>query len=302
MEEIIDKIILENEEIFGEKETTRYRINSGFTNLIYVVNDKYIIKICINEKNEANFLKEITYYMFNGKNKNIPQLWKYDVTKEIVPYFYEIIQKLDGNTLYHYWYRFDEEKREEIFKQLSEVLQTVHKKYEERYNYVEVVQKQLNKLLQACMKNLIFSEYEENQIKFIINNMDVYFEDCVLYKVHGDLHFDNILYDNITGKIKIIDFETITIAPIDYSLNKIYRMTIEPWKWASEETDKLTKIEDYKNISIYIQRYFPEISNEKYLKERQLIYALQDELKILSKFPNDLQTKKKVLEICNCMK
>lgn len=300
MEEIIDKIILENEEILGKHET-RYRVNTGFTNLIYVVNDKYIIKICINEKNEANFLKEITYYMFNGDNPNIPQLYKYDVTKKVVPYFYQIIQKLEGNTLYHFWYRFDEEKREEIIKQLSEVLQTIHKKYEERYDYVEAIQRNLNKMLQNCMKNLIFSEYEERKIRFIINNLDPYFEGRELYKVHGDLHFDNIIYDNITGKIKIIDFETITIAPLDYSLNKIYRMTVEPWKWASEETDKLTKIEDYKNLSIYLQRYFPEISNEKYLKQRQLIYSLQDQLNIMSKFPNDLETKKNILEICKYM-
>lgn len=301
MEEIIDKIMLENENILG-KYDTRYRVNSGFTNLIYVVNDKYVIKICINENNEANFLKEITYYMFNGDNLDIPKLYKYDVTKKVVPYFYEIIQKLDGNTLYHYWYRFDEEKREEIFEQLSEILQKLHKRYEERYDYVGMLQKQLNKSLQSCMRNLIFSEYEERQIKFIINNADTYFEGAELYKVHGDLHFDNILYDNVTGKIKIIDFETITIAPIDYSLNKIFRMAIEPWKWASEETDKLTKIEDYKNIQLYIQRYFPEISNTRYLKERQLIYALQDTLSVMQKFPNDLDNKKRVLEICKYMK
>ena len=47
MEFIIDNIIKLNEDIFGKNPNVE-KINVGFTNAIYNVNNKFIIKICTN--------------------------------------------------------------------------------------------------------------------------------------------------------------------------------------------------------------------------------------------------------------
>ena len=46
MQEIINKIVKQNKSLFGDNPNID-KINVGFTNTIYSVNDKYIIKILV---------------------------------------------------------------------------------------------------------------------------------------------------------------------------------------------------------------------------------------------------------------
>ena len=87
MKEVITKIINHNLNLFKENSIVK-KINVGFTNTVYEVNDKYIVKICTNEDNEKNFENEITFYKENESNKNIPKLYKSDTSKEIIPFYY----------------------------------------------------------------------------------------------------------------------------------------------------------------------------------------------------------------------
>ena len=52
-EEKID--VKEIEEIIGEPVQRIEKITYGFTNEIYSINGRYILKICINERNRENF-------------------------------------------------------------------------------------------------------------------------------------------------------------------------------------------------------------------------------------------------------
>ena len=61
MQIIIDNIIKLSEDIFGKNPNIE-KINVGFTNTIYDVDNKFIIKICTNIHNEENFKKEIEFY------------------------------------------------------------------------------------------------------------------------------------------------------------------------------------------------------------------------------------------------
>jgi hypothetical protein len=74
MQEIINKIIQQNASLFGENPIIQ-KINIGFTNTIYNVNDSYIIKICTNFDNESEFQKEIDFYNSNKNNELIPKLY-----------------------------------------------------------------------------------------------------------------------------------------------------------------------------------------------------------------------------------
>ena len=48
----INKILKENILLFGSNPKVE-KINVGFTNTIYIVNNKYIIKICTKQENES---------------------------------------------------------------------------------------------------------------------------------------------------------------------------------------------------------------------------------------------------------
>lgn len=105
MQEIINKIIRQNSSLFDSNPIIE-KINVGFTNTIYKINDSFIIKICTNSDNENNFTKEIKFYKANEDNDLIPKLYYSSVDKQDIPYFYEIIEKVDGVSLYNVWHTF----------------------------------------------------------------------------------------------------------------------------------------------------------------------------------------------------
>ena len=61
MDEYINIIIDKHKTLFGDNPVVN-KINVGFTNTIYNINDLYIIKICSDTSNEDKFIKEIDFY------------------------------------------------------------------------------------------------------------------------------------------------------------------------------------------------------------------------------------------------
>ena len=97
-------------------------------------------------------------------------------------------------------------------------------------------------------------------------------------------------------KIKLIDFEKTIYAPKDFKLDIIYRMIRKPWKFDSKETEQFTKQEDYKTIMPYIEKYYPELNNTRYLYKRLAIYDIIYYLKQLIKKPNIIELKEDILD------
>lgn len=54
MKDVIGSIVRENVELFGSRPEVK-KINVGFTNTIFIINDKYVVKICTNSSNEEKF-------------------------------------------------------------------------------------------------------------------------------------------------------------------------------------------------------------------------------------------------------
>lgn len=83
----------------------------------------------------------------------------------------------------------------------------------------------------------------------------------------------------------MIDFERSVYAPRDFELDILYRMIRKPWKFASEETERYTKLGDYKNIMKYIEKYYPEIIYIDNVYKRLAIY---DVIYYLKQYINNL--------------
>lgn len=290
---IAEKIIKGNFDIFG-KEYTFNEVNSGFNNTIFEVNNKYIIKICSNEEMEEKFDTEYNFYVKNSSNPNIPKLYKYDKSKKIVTFVYEIIEKVDGKTLYYFWYKMSEEKREDIIKNIVNIIRKMHKERYEGYNFASRIKEQVIKNFKES--KVIFSKDEIKVLQDSLKLYDEILSDNRFATIHNDLHFDNILYNN--ENLKIIDFNDSKIAPIDYDLRILYMCQSAPWKWANTEMDPYQKCDDYINIFDYVKKYYSELNDIKYLDLRMVIYEILNYIEYLPRF-KDMEAKKRVVELSN---
>lgn len=271
MQEIIDKIIQQNSSLFGVNPKTE-KINVGFTNTLYSINDLYIVKICTDINNEEEFKKEIDFYNTNKNNNLIPKLYYSNIDKRVVPYFYEIMEKIKGVSLYNVWHIFSEKEREDVIRQLCDAMKQIHSNTGESYNWIDRLKNRFILLYNQAKEQNIISEEEIKILDQTYSCFDKYLQSNEFVLVHNDLHFDNIFYND--GKIKIIDFERSMYAPRDFELDILYRMIRKPWKFASEETEDYTNVSQYSNIMTYIEKYYPELVNIPNLYERLGIYDM----------------------------
>lgn len=300
MNKYIKKIIEANKELFAGKNNIQ-KINVGFTNLLYLIDNKYIVKVCNKKDNEDNFNNEIKFYINNSKNIYIPQLYSYYISSSKDDYSYEIIEKINGKSLYSVWHTFDEEKRKDIIKEIVKLMKTFHSKKGEPYDWSNYIIDKLKNDFNKCYELKLFSGEEKIIAENILNTISPYLESNDFRLVHSDIHFDNILLCE-NGQLKIIDFETALYAPIDYELDIFMRMCNNPLKYASEEAELLVKIEDYKNIISYLKMFYPEIFRINNFDIRHLIYDLEANLRLLPKFSKDRELKEIIIGIMNKIK
>lgn len=292
MEKIINTILKQNTTLFGINPKVE-KINVGFTNTIYNIDDSFIIKICTNSNNENEFQKEIDFYTTNIENTLIPKLYYSSTDKKDIPYFYEIIEKIDGVSLYNVWHTFNEEQREEIIKQLCIAMKRIHSNIGESYDWTKRIKEQFISLYKKAKQLNIFSEEEQKLLDYTYTKFGNYLESNDFVLIHNDLHFDNIFFND--GKIKLIDFERSMYAPRDFELDILYRMIRKPWKFASEETEPYTNLSDYSKIMSYIEKYYPELVNIPNLYKRLAIYDIVYFLEHLIQNPNIKELKDDVL-------
>lgn len=289
----LQRIIKENN--YLNNNMNYIKVNKGFTNTIYNLDNKYIIKICSNKDNEERFNSEINFYLSNKNNKYIPKLYNYYISNNNKDYSYEVIELIKGKTLYSMWHTLNTKERKNIIKEITSIMKSIHSIKGNYYNFSKYLKDKLDTNINK--EKDLFTDKELEIYNKIINNIDKYFKDKDLRLVHSDIHFDNILIDTTNNNIKIIDFERSIIAPIDYELDIFLRMCNNPIKYASEEDYKYIDINDYKDIPIYLKEYYPEIYNFNYFNIRHLVYDLEANLRLLPRFKDNIELKDKVLEI-----
>lgn len=299
MKDIISAIIIKHRDLFGANPSPE-QINVGFTNLLYTVNNKFIVKICVNPSKEAGFLKEIEFYNANKKCQYIPALYFADTSKTTVPHFYEIMEKLSGQSLYNLWHTFSESQRENIVCQLCNILKEIHSSPAAVYDWAGYNKQLFAPLFEKAKKASLFTCDEIILLEKAYSAFDKYLQTDKFTFVHNDLHFDNVIYYD--GKIKLIDFERALSAPVDFELDILYRMVRKPWKFASEATEEFTHPDQYKNIMEYIGKYYPQITTTPFLYQRLAVYDMIYFLKQYVNAPQYEDLKQDVLAAARLLK
>lgn len=283
-DEDIEKIINSNELLKG---LSYEKVNAGFTNTIYKAGN-YIIRICTNENNEQRFINEIDFYNKNKDNKNIPKLYFSDTSKSIVPYYYEIVEKINGKTLYELWYKLSNEERKEIVIKIVDILKDIHSIKGESFDYSKHIKNEIRCLLEASnITNELFDK--------LLVLCDTYFKENNICLVHADLHFDNFILDE--NNLYLLDFERSIYAPLDYDF-RIFNLCLNaPWRWASGKTDMLAVESDYENLMDMFIECYDELKEVKYLNERLTVYEIIDILKEYCRNKKE-DTLNKAKELC----
>ena len=110
---------------------------------------------------------------------------------------------------------------------------------------------------------------------------NIYFKKNIFGLIHGDLHFDNFIFDGTN--LYLLDYERCKVAPIDYDFRILNTCKTTQWLWASAKTDMLAATYDYQDlIEMFLENY-EELNNIPYINERLEFYSL---IELLENYKN----------------
>lgn len=298
------------EKIFSENNLeTPFEISKfdiGFTNLVFSINDKYILKICNDIDNEKNFEKEVYFYNFFKNKIPVPELIFYDNSKSIYDKHYMIYHKIPGVTLYTKWHLITKSQRKSFIKQLCSILKKINhssfedfeKTFNQPSNFIwhDRIISKINKSLKKVQTKKILSQDFINKIKgFAKDNQNVLKEQKIAL-VYWDSHFDNILIQD-NKIVGILDFERTELASIDFTLDLIRRMIDYPKKYMSPEYEKFARKDDYRELLVWFKTFYPELFNFKNLDKRLDLYSIKHDLDTLLGWPNSDEVKEMIAKV-----
>lgn len=256
-----------------EKENIPYknikRSSSGFTNDVYFVDDRIVIKLINKDSNPIKLKREILFY----KNANLDFIPKFISSGNIDNNDYLIIEKLKGVSLFKIWHNLSWKERENVTKQIANILKLFHRinfdflddaKFD---TWAHFWQKTFNLNIEVLNK----MGYQTSCLRNFQNkHLDKIFEEEKICLIYNDAHFDNFIYDK--GKLKLIDFDRIKICSVDYELLIIKTMLDDPRKFASEEDEKFVNIDDYQYVFNQLKKSYHEMFDFKFLNQRLFVY------------------------------
>ncbi len=281
------------------------KIEVGFSNDVYSIDDKYILKIGKTvELEDEEYLKKDIYFCNLFKNKlPVPKIIYSDTSKKLTDKIFFIYHKIHGDNLYNVWHLCNDTQRKRYVKQICDILKKINKT-----SYKEFVQKfnvdtnlswkdNICSKIEADLKKIVGKKYlpketVEKVRQFVGKNKNVLKEEKMAL-TYWDAHFDNFLVskEKIVG---ILDFERIEIASIDYILFLVRLMISNPTKYASEHAEQFIVAEDYAKLMHWYREFYPEIFDFPHLEKRADFYSLEHCLSDIYYFPKIEELKKEL--------
>ena len=254
----------------------------GFTNDVFFIDDRLVIKIT-SDKETMKQLEKETFIYQNAKIRNIPA---FIAGGEYNGFQYLIISKVKGIGLYSVWHELSTKQRESCVIEIAEILKSFNKikarfmpaKYCYHNWKCHIIEKLTNRVSELKAGGYDASEVE----KLIQTDCGGVYDENVMGLVYNDAHFDNFIYDKDTGKLTLIDFDRVIYGAIDYEMLIFKTMCDNPLKFASEEDENVVFDKDFENVyKIFKQQYrelFAHPNVEKRIKIYQFNYLLRQAL------------------------
>jgi len=219
-----------------------------------------------------------------------------------------IYPKIEGDNLYSKWHLMNDSERKNVVKQLCDILRIINKSSFEKFvkrfklnssvNWQDKMLNQIRDSLEKIEDRKIISPKFIQAIKNFVEANHNVLTDQKIALVYWDAHFDNILIKN-NEIVGILDFERTELSSIDFTLDIIKRMVDYPKKYMSEEFEKFAKEEDYSQLLIWFQEFYPELFEFKNLDKRLDLYAVEHDLATLLGWPNSNEVKQMIAKTVN---
>ena len=280
-ETIIQKI----EKKINEKIISIKQINSGYSRMAFMINDRYILKIVNNPVKDNDTIKEVKFLLNNDNLEFIPKVIFSDFTKKSFPCVFYLERKINGESLLLKWPLLKENEKQQILVQLLEKLDKLHSlDYNSHFdnNCLDLLLKEYDNYLNKIIESNILNKEKIYYLYELKNIIPKVFEGAKTGLIHGDLHFNNILV-NANNEISIIDFEKIKRSFVERELDPINRMSRNPNSFNTNSKIILTDY-DFRNIMNFIKNNFETINNDK-IDDRLLFFDCLNSLMWLEKYP-----------------
>ena len=294
--------VKEIEKIIGEPVQSIEQNTYGYTNRIYSINGKYILKICVNERNIENFKRASKFCQKYQESINCPKILYSSLDTDNI---WQIEEQAQGENLFFKWSKLNQEEKRDIIRKVCIELRKVHEipvkdvfeKEFEPEDWKKKFEKDILKKIDSLEnKGMNFTDLYEKIKEYVAQNLDSL--DETNYGVcHTDMHFDNIMIDD--NNITILDYDRLRISSIDYELNIFNIMSKTPELVVNNELKEKVKKEDYDNILSMIQENYPELFKFNHLNERLNIYALKHYLGLLGIVKEKDKVINSLMEIVN---
>lgn len=279
----VDDINTLLEDIGLGKNNYYYRINTGFNNMVFSINEEYILKICHNQDRETNFINEINFYNENNYDF-IPEIITYDLTKNKVPFYYIIQKKIQGSNLYTLWSSLTNEERQRVLNNLLNCMKIIHSKKVEQVDYKNKIVGDYINYLNLIEKGAVLSKDKIAYLHKLKENITKYhpYKICL---IHGDLQFNNIILLP-DGNIKIIDFEDCEIAPIEKEFDALFRMSQYPHTFLQKDSHNNIDYQKFLEVKDFFEKNYHEVCKHKDFANNILIFEMLNSIRWISKYPN----------------
>jgi aminoglycoside phosphotransferase len=104
--------------------------------------------------------------------------------------------------------------------------------------------------------------------------------------IHGDLTFENVLWDPERREVSaVLDFEWARAGPRDLDLDVLLRFCAYPFLHVAEDYEHLTRPEDYAPVPWWLSEDYPELFNYPNQLERVKLYSIAYDVRELLAFP-----------------
>ncbi len=287
------------------------KLNVGFSNDVYSVDDKYILKVCKSTEDEINLGKEVYLCKLFKDIVPAPKVIAFDTSKKFLDRHFIIYQKIAGENLYTQWHLYDDTQRKNIIKQICGMLKEINSisyvDFAQKFNidvnvgWEDNINNRINDWLDKIAEKQILSLDVMYKIRQYLNKNKDVLKEQEMALTYWDVHFDNFLVHD-AKIVGMLDFERTEIASIDYALDIIRRTVSFPKKYASEESEKYIVDDDYKNLMEWYKDYYPELFDFKNLDKRLDIYSIERRLGDIYYYPEATEPRQDLEKLINYQK
>lgn len=281
------------------------KINVGFSNDIFSIDEKYVLKSAKVEGDNNYLEREI--YLCNLLKDKLPtaKIVHSDTTKQYTERVFIIYEKVQGENLYLKWHEYSELEKRNIIKDICDFLKIINETSVEDYaamfginsslSWQDIVMSKIKEYVSVIKDKHILEDDLIAKIEtFIEQNKEVLNEEKIALTYY-DPHFDNFIVRD-KKIVAILDFERCDVFSIDFVLDLVQRMVLEPKKYASEHAENFIVAKDYAKLMDWYKEFYPELFDFTDMDTRIALYSIAHDLRERIEF-NNIESKQRLMNV-----